>query len=146
MLIGFVSVCVKQDWACAAETFMTDTVSIFVFSVDNAAVASSACCSAEENTWFLLRLSDVNRVRAEGGHLSIPRLREKLLLGAGHCWLWLGTFTGSSSGCCIIEVPVVRWRLLPFCAFQLARVAEDPLLATMRALFFPFAWLSLRPN
>lgn len=52
MLIGFVSVCVNWGWACAAQTFMTDTISIFVSSVDNPAVASSACCSVEENTWF----------------------------------------------------------------------------------------------
>lgn len=43
MLISFVSICVEQDWACAAETFMTDTISIFVFSVANPAVASPAC-------------------------------------------------------------------------------------------------------
>lgn len=43
MLISFVSICVEQDRACAAETFMTDTISIFVFSVANPAVASPAC-------------------------------------------------------------------------------------------------------
>lgn len=66
MLIGFVSVCVNRGWACAAQTFLTDTISIFASSVDNPAVASSACCSVEENTWFSQRLSDVSGVRAEG--------------------------------------------------------------------------------
>lgn len=42
MLISFVSICVKHDWACAAETFTTDTISVFVFSVDNPAVAYPA--------------------------------------------------------------------------------------------------------
>lgn len=50
MLISFVSICVKQDWACASETFMTDTFFIFVFSVDNPAVASPVCQSAEKTT------------------------------------------------------------------------------------------------
>lgn len=39
MLISFVSICVKQDWACAAETLMTDTISVFVYSVANPAAA-----------------------------------------------------------------------------------------------------------
>lgn len=37
MLISFVSICLKHKWACAA--FTTDTISVFVFSVDNPAVA-----------------------------------------------------------------------------------------------------------
>lgn len=43
MLIYFVSICVKQDWACAEETIAAATVSFFAFSVDNPAVESLAC-------------------------------------------------------------------------------------------------------
>lgn len=43
MLIGFVSIRVKQDWACAEKTIMAATVSFFAFSVDNPAVESLAC-------------------------------------------------------------------------------------------------------
>jgi len=43
VLISFVSICMKQDWACAAKTFMTNTISIFVLSVDNPVVESPAC-------------------------------------------------------------------------------------------------------
>lgn len=43
---------------------MTDTISIFVSSVDKPAVGSPAYWSAEENTWFLLLFSNVNQVYA----------------------------------------------------------------------------------
>lgn len=43
MPIRFVSICVKQDWACVAETFMAGTISNFIFSVDNPAVERLAC-------------------------------------------------------------------------------------------------------
>ena len=122
MLISFVSICVKQDWACAAETFMTDTISIFVFSVDNPAVASPACWSAEENTWFLLPFSNVNWVYAWSerifqSHACVKScyLGEQMvqvITSYGlccYCWeqLWLRflcvaclNFQVSAGGCC----------------------------------------------
>lgn len=48
MLISFGSICVEQDWACASETFTTETIFIFLFSVDNSAAVSPVCQSAEE--------------------------------------------------------------------------------------------------